>query len=290
MRPRGAEVVPNPPTPPIPINLHPSKRRARNTLNILPIRTIRGSRSSRSTPPPYQQAYPQPIPPGPVPGGAPAQPPRQRTGLIVLIIVLVVMLTAGGGTAAWWFLLRDSGSIIDPNMVVPADDWAAGAKQTGSSTIKKDATIAVSPNGSFLVALSKDSSGTGRSSSGATLTGYSLTGGRASESWSVKVEIASIMETYIVFWDNDTIVADDRLYDVATGDHRSAPWKGAAVIVNDLALGCESGSCSAWRQDGSRAWSVDATEEANVSEGVIVRSGKHYVVAVGEADRDRAHP
>jgi len=27
-----------------------------------------------------------------------------------------------------------------------------------------------------------------------------------------------------------------------------------------------------------------------VSEGVIVRSGKHYVVAVGEADRDRAHP
>lgn len=136
------------------------------------------------------------------------------------------MLTAGGGTAAWWFLLRDSGSIIDPNMVVPADDWAAGAKRTGSSTIKKDATIAVSPNGSFLVALSKDSSGTGRSSSGATLTGYSLTGGRASESWSVKVEIASIMETYIVFWDNDTIVADGRLYDVATGDHRSAPWKG----------------------------------------------------------------
>ena len=52
------------------------------------------------------------------------------------------MLTAGGGTAAWWFLLRDSGSIIDPNMVVPADDWAA--------------------------ALSKDSSGTGRSSRGAT--------------------------------------------------------------------------------------------------------------------------
>lgn len=247
MRPRGAEVVPNPPTPPIPINLHPSKRRARNTLNILTIRTIRGSRSSRSTPP-YQQAYPQPIPPGPVPGGAPAQPPRQRTGLIVLIIVLVVMLTAGGGTAAWWFLLRDSGSIIDPtNMVVPADDWAAGAKRTGSSTIKKDATIAVSPNGTFLVALSKDSSGTGRSSSGATLTGYSLTGGRASESWSVKVEIASIMETYIVFWDNDTIVADGRLYDVATGDHRSAPWKGAAVIVNDLALSCESGSCSAWR-------------------------------------------
>ena len=78
------------------------------------------------------------------------------------------MLTAGGGTAAWWFLLRDSGSIIDPNMVVPADDWAAGAKQTGSSTIKKDATIAVSPNGSFLVALSKDSSGTGRSSRGET--------------------------------------------------------------------------------------------------------------------------
>ena len=119
--------------------------------------------------PPYQQAYPQPIPPGPVPGSAPAQPPRRRTGLIVLIIVLVVMLTAGGGTAAWWFLLRDSGSIIDPtNMVVPADDWAAGAKRTGSSTIKKDATIAVSPNGSFLVALSKDSSGTGRSSRGAT--------------------------------------------------------------------------------------------------------------------------
>ena len=120
--------------------------------------------------------------------------------------------------------------------------------------------------------------------------GYSLTGGRASESWSVKVEIANIMETYIVFWDNDTIVADDQLYDVATGDHRSVPWKGAVVIVNDLALSCESGSCSAWRKDGSRAWSVDATEEANVSEGVIVRSGKHYVVAVGEADRDRAYP
>ena len=68
--------------------------------------------------------------------------------------------------------------------------------------------------------------------------GYSLTGGRASESWSVKVEIANIMETYIVFWDNDTIVADDQLYDVATGDHRSVPWKGAVVIVNDLALSC----------------------------------------------------
>lgn len=156
-------MVPNPPTP-----LSLSTRTRANAGPAIPSIFSLSALSAAAAVPPYQQAYPQPIPPGPVPGSAPAQPPRRRTGLIVLIIVLVVMLTAGGGTAAWWFLLRDSGSIIDPNMVVPADDWAAGAKQTGSSTIKKDATIAVSPNGSFLVALSKDSSGTGRSSRGAT--------------------------------------------------------------------------------------------------------------------------
>jgi len=57
----------------------------------------------------------------------------------------------------------------------------------GSSTIAKDATIAASPDGSFLAALSEnESSGTGRPPGRKrTLTGYSLADGRASESWRI---------------------------------------------------------------------------------------------------------
>ena len=97
------------------------------------------------------------------------------------------MLVAGGGAAAWWFVLRDRGAAYEPQMVIPADEWADGATQVSSSTIAKDATIAASPDGSFLAALSEnESSGTGRPPGRKrTLTGYSLADGRASESWRI---------------------------------------------------------------------------------------------------------
>ena len=241
------------------------------------------------------QYYQQPVPGGapyqpvpgqaqyyqqPVPGAAPAQlPRRRRTGLVVLVVALVVVLVAGGGTAAWWFVLRNRGTTFEPRMAVPDEGWADGATQTGSSTIKTGATISVSPDGSFLAALTPKSP-SDTSSGEATLTGYTLADGRASESWNATAKINSIKNVYLEFWGNDTIVLNDTLYDVATGDHHNAPWRsGAALIVNDLALGCADGSCTAWKKDGSRAWSVEAGRKAQVAEGSYVRGGKHYVVA-----------
>ena len=241
------------------------------------------------------QYYQQPVPGGapyqpvpgqaqyyqqPVPGAAPSQPPRRRrTGLIVLIIALVIVLVAGGGTAAWWFVLRNRGATYEPSTAVPADEWADGARQMGSSTIMRDATIAASPDGSFLAALSESSSsGTGRSGSREkNLKGYSLADGQTSESWHVTLTDTS--STTIRFWGDDTIVLGSTLYDVATGNHHDAPWdSGEASIVNGLALNCEDRSCTAWKKDGSKAWSVDVDKDAQTPENAIVRGGKHYVI------------
>ena len=153
------------------------------------------------------QYYQQPVPGGapyqpvpgqaqyyqqPVPGAAPAQlPRRRRTGLVVLVVALVVVLVAGGGTAAWWFVLRNRGTTFEPRMAVPDEGWADGATQTGSSTIKTGATISVSPDGSFLAALTPKSP-SDTSSGEATLTGYTLADGRASESWNATAKINSI--------------------------------------------------------------------------------------------------
>lgn len=231
--------------------------------------------------PTQAQPYQQPVPPQtqvyqqPMPGALPARPPRRRRrGLIVLVVALVVVLVAGGGTAAWWFVLRDRGTTYEPAAAVPADQWADGARQTGSSTIMKDATVAVSPDGSFLAALS----GSGSSGSGEKrLKGYSLTDGQTSESWHATVTDTS--STTIRFWGDDTIVVGSTLYDVATGEHHDAPWdSGAASIVNGLALRCEDGSCTAWKKDGGKAWSVDVDKDAQTPENTIVRDGKHYVI------------
>ena len=223
----------------------------------------------------YQQAQPyqQPVP---------VQPPRRRrTGLIVLIIALVIVLVAGGGTAAWWFVLRDRGTTYEPAIIAPAGEWADGARQEGSSTITRDSTIAVSPDGSFLAALSRsESSGTGRSGSRKeqTLTGYSLSDGQATESW--QTTITAVGSTSVKFWGNDTVILGSTLYDAATGNERDAPWSSGTVsIVNDLAVSCKDGSCTAWKQDGSTAWNVDVGEGVQISEGVIVRGGKRYAVA-----------
>ena len=231
-------------------------------------------------PAPGQQ---QPVPPGyqqPVPGAVPARPPRRRRrGLVVLVVALVVVLVAGGGTAAWWFVLRNRGATYEPSTAVPADEWADGARQMGSSTIMRDATIAVSPDGSFLAALSESSfSGTGRlGSREKDLKGYSLADGQTSESWHLTLTDTS--STTIRFWGDDTIVLGSTLYDVATGNHHDAPWdSGEASIVNGLALSCEDGSCTAWKKDGSKAWSVDVDKDAQTPENAIVRGGKHYVI------------
>ena len=212
----------------------------------------------------------QPVPPGyqqPVPGAAPAQPPRRRrTGLVILVVALVVVLVAGGGAAAWWFVLRDRGAAYEPQMVIPADEWADGATQVGSSTIAKDATIAASPDGSFLAALSEnESSGTGRPPGRKrTLTGYSLADGRASESWRIDTNNG---DADINFWDSDTIIVKNELIDVATGGRRDAPWDSETevTVINGLALGCKDGSCTAWKKDGSTAWDVRADSNAHIS-------------------------
>ena len=227
----------------------------------------------------------QPVPPGyqqPVPGAAPAQPPRRRrTGLVILVVALVVVLVAGGGTAAWWFVLRNRGATYEPSVAVPADEWADGARQMGSSTIAKDATIAASPDGSFLAALSEnESSGTGRTPGRKrTLTGYSLADGRASESWRIDTNNG---DADINFWDSDTIIVKNELIDVATGGRRDAPWDSETevTVINGLALSCKDGSCTAWKKDGSTAWDVRADSNAHISAltDVIVRGGKRYVL------------
>ena len=227
----------------------------------------------------------QPVPPGyqqPVPGAAPAQPPRRRrTGLVVLVVALVVVLVAGAGAAAWWFVLRDRGAAYEPQMVIPADEWADGATQVSSSTIAKDATIAASPDGSFLAALSEnESSGTGRPPGRKrTLTGYSLADGRASESWRIDTNNG---DADINFWDSDTIIVKNELIDVATGGRRDAPWDSETevTVINGLALSCKDGSCTAWKRDGSTAWDVRADSNAHISAltDVIVRGGRHYVL------------
>lgn len=209
---------------------------------------------------------------------------RPRTVLAaVLAGVLVLATIIGGG----WFLSaerRSARGAENRTAITPPDDeWAGGAAVRWRTSIGTNREIVTA--GNHLIAIERSTV----KDSNATLTGYTIGGEGATESWTQTVDLSqgTLSDPEFLPWGESTLVHGTTLINLDTGETSTAPWDAQTqpVLADDVIVTCDStDSCRAWREGGAEPlWSAQVpggSKQPGLSciPATYVRRGNRYII------------
>lgn len=210
--------------------------------------------------------------------------PRPRTVLVAVLAGALVLATVIGGG---WFLSAERrsarGAENRSTIAPPDDDWVNGAAVGWRTSIGTNREIVTA--GNRLIAIDRSTT----TDSNATLTGYTIGGEGATESWTQTVDLSQGTpgSTQFLPWGESTLVHGTTLIDLATGATSTAPWDAQVhpMLADDLIVTCDStDSCRAWREgDAEPLWSAQVTKgsrQSSVSDllTTYVRRDHRYII------------